>query len=187
MTLKKTKQLIAENPDIIVYAMDEAGIKREATVTSCWCPRGKTSVVMSPATHEKVSLVGAVRIDTGELIGHEVERFDRFAMIKFIKAIEDHEKDHEKPIYVILDNAKPHHAKDVQNYIMSTSSRVKLLFLPPYSPELNPSENIWRQLRREKTHNMLFKSLSVLRDTIHSFFESYAKPNDIMKSICAMY
>ena len=34
---KKTKQMIAENPDIVLYAMDEAGIKREATVTSCWC------------------------------------------------------------------------------------------------------------------------------------------------------
>jgi putative transposase len=187
MTLKKTRQLIAENPNIIVYAMDEAGIKREATVTSCWCPRGKTSVVMSPATHEKVSLVGAVRIDTGELIGHEVERFDRFAMIEFIKAIEEREKGHEKPIYVILDNARPHHAKDVQTYIMTTSSRVNLLFLPPYSPELNPSENIWRQLRKERIHNMLFRSLSVLQETIHGFFESYAKPSETMRSICALY
>jgi transposase len=187
MTLKKTKQLIAETPNIIVYAMDEAGIKREATVTSCWCPRGKTSVVLSPATHEKVSLVGAVRIDTGELIGHEVERFDRFAMLEFIKVIEEREKDPEKSIYIILDNARPHHAKDVQTYLMTTSSRVKLLFLPPYSPELNPSENIWRQLRKERTHNMLFRCLSVLRETIYGFFESYSKPNDVMKSLCALY
>jgi len=187
MTLKKTKQLIAENPNAVIYAMDEAGIKREATVTSCWCPRGKATIVMSPATHEKVSLVGAVRIDTGELIGQEVERFDRFAMIEFIKAIDAREMGHEKPIYVILDNAKPHHAKDVETYITTSSSRVNLLFLPPYSPELNPSENIWRQLRKERTHNMLFRSLSVLRETIHEFFELYAIPNDVMKSACALY
>lgn len=187
MNLKKTKQLITDNQDIVVYAMDEAGIKREATVTACWCPRGKTSVVLSPATHEKVSLVGAVRLDTGELIGQEVERFDRFAMIDFIKAIEDREKEHDKPIYVILDNARPHRAKDVQTYIDTNSSRIKLLFLPPYSPDLNPSENIWRQLRKERTHNMLFRNLSILQDTIRGFFEKYAMPNEVMRSLCALY
>jgi len=187
MTLKKTKQLIADSPDTIVYAMDEACIKREATVTSFWCPKGKTSVVLSPATHEKVSLVGAVRLDTGELISQEVERFDRYAMIDFIKAVEQREKDHAGSIYIILDNARPHRAKDVQTYIDTNASRVKLLFLPPYSPDLNPSENIWRQLRKEKTHNRLFRTLLSLQDTIHSFFDKYSEPNDVIRSLCALY
>ncbi len=167
--------------------MDEAGIKREATVTSCWCPKGKSSVVLSPATHEKVSLVGAVRLDTGELIGSEVEKFNRFVMIDFLKVILEREKHHDRPIYIMLDNARPHHAKDVQAFIESHAPRIRLLFLPPYSPDLNPSENIWRQLRKERTHNRLFKTLSILRETVLDFFDVYSKPNDSMKKLCAYY
>jgi transposase len=179
--------MIFDNPDLILYAMDEAGIKREATVTSCWCLKGKTTTVLSPATHEKINLVGAVRIDTGEIIGNEVERFDRFSMIDFIKTVLDREKGNDKPIYIILDNARPHHAKDVQVYIETSAPRINLLFLPPYSPELNPSENIWRQLRKERTHNMLFRTLAILQNTIRSFFSKYAVPNEVMRSICALY
>jgi len=187
MILKKTKQLITDNPGIVVYAMDEAGIKREATVTSCWCPKGKSSVVLSPATHEKVSLVGAVRLDTGELISREVEKFDRFAMIDFLQAVLEKEKHHNQPIYIILDNARPHRAKDVQTVVVAPQSRIRLLFLPPYSPDLNPAENIWRQLRKERTHNMLFKTIALLRETVCDFFAVYAKPNALMKRICAYY
>jgi transposase len=185
-SLKKTNELIQENPGIILYAMDEAGIKRESTITSCRCLKGKTSIVLSPATHEKIALVGAVKIGSGEILGKEVDNFDRNTMISFLDLLLEHEKDSTDPIYVILDNARPHRAKAVQFYIEEKAQRIHLLFLPPYSPELNPSENIWRQLRKEKTHNALFQTLCLLRSSVFEFFSKYSKPNDTMRSLCAL-
>ena len=166
--------------------MDEAGIKREATITSCWCIKDKTSVVLSPATHDKINLVGAVKVGSGEVIGHEVERFDRYAMIGFLELILEKESNGRGPIYIILDNAKPHKAKDVQEFLKTKGQRFIMMYLPPYSPELNPSENIWRQLRKEKTHNVLFKTLGILRSTVTAFFNKYAVPNEKMSRLCAL-
>jgi len=180
--------LVSSEPDIVIYAMDEAGIKREATITSGWFPKGKKAIVLSPSTHEKVNLVGAVNLSTGQIILNKVERFNKDACIEFLDKIERNESKECKKIYVILDNARPHRAKAVYKYLCNNSkNRIHLIFLPPYSPELNPSENIWLQLRREKTHNTFFPTLSALIDSIDDFEKTYSVPNTLMKSLCAFY
>ena len=59
------------------------------------------------------------------------------------------------------------------------------LSLPPYSPDLNPIEQVWRIARREKTHNRYFPSKDVLKDTMDKYFEGFSKPNEQLKSLCS--
>ena len=182
------KSLLKKEPDAIIYAMDEAGIKRETTITSGWFPKGGKAIIMSPATHEKINLVGAVNLRSGMIIANEVERFNKAACIEFLDKIEKNESKSTGKIYVILDNARPHRAKAVVEWINNNSNnRIYLLFLPPYSPELNPAENIWLQLRREKTHNTFFQSLSILKEEVEKFFKFYSVPNEVMQTLCAYY
>lgn len=166
--------------------MDEASIKREATISHGWYPKGKTSVVMSPATKEKVSIVGAVKIGSGNLVHQKVEYFRKEQVIDFLELLREEEKDSEGPIYIILDNARPHKAIAVKEYLKTVGVRFRMLWLPPYSPELNPSENIWRQLRKEKTHNIFFEDLDKLHSAVDSFFNSYCMANETMRSLCAL-
>ena len=56
--------------------------------------------------------------------------------------------------------------------------------LPPYSPDLNPIEQVWRITRRENTHNVFFSSLSLLESTVDSAFAAWATPNNQLKSLC---
>ena len=62
---------------------------------------------------------------------------------------------------------------------------VTFVKLPPYSPDLNPIEQVWRITRRENTHNVFFATISILEDTVDSAFEPWAKPNNQLKSLCS--
>jgi transposase len=62
---------------------------------------------------------------------------------------------------------------------------VVFIKLPPYSPDLNPIEQVWRITRRENTHNVFFASVSILENTVDDAFGSWAKPNDQLKSLCS--
>jgi len=166
--------------------MDEASIKREATISHGWYPKGKTPIVMSPATKEKVNIIGAVKIGSGNLVHQKVEYFRKEQVIDFLGLLLEEETFSKGPIYIILDNARPHRAIAVKEYLETVGTRFRMLWLPPYSPELNPSENIWRQLRKEKTHNTLFENLEKLHRTVDSFFSSYCKENETMRSLCAL-
>ena len=95
-----------------------------------------------------------------------------------------------KRIYLILDNA-PWHKKAVRLVQTETLAeyqdirdKMTLLFLPPYSPDLNPIEQVWRITRREGTHNTYFANAQILEDTLDAHFASYRQPNEKLASLC---
>jgi len=57
--------------------------------------------------------------------------------------------------------------------------------MPPYSPDLNPIEQVWRITRREKTHNRYWSGLPVLIDTLDGWFKSFEGPNEKLASLCS--
>ena len=71
----------------------------------------------------------------------------------------------DKNVLVILDQAGWHKAKGLK-----VPSNINLMFLPPYSPELNPVEKLWQWLRKEVTHNNLFKTLEALMNALEKEF-----------------
>ena len=84
---------------------------------------------------------------------------------------------HKKTIRVIETEKQPEYA-DIRE-------RVLFIKLPPYSPDLNPIEQVWRVTRRENTHNVFFASISTLEQTVDSAFASWNKPNVQLRSLCS--
>jgi len=84
-------------------------------------------------------------------------------------------------IYVILDNAKYHYSKEVQEWIKT--SRVKLVFLPPYSPELNLIERLWRVFKKKILYNQYYEKYSDFKTACLGFFENQNKYCDEISSI----
>ena len=62
--------------------------------------------------------------------------------------------------------------------------KMTYLSLPPYSPDLNPIEQVWRKTRREKTHNKYFGLLSKLVEVLDDYFAGFFNPNAQIKSLC---
>ena len=71
---------------------------------------------------------------------------------------------------MIIDNAGYHKKKELWPYFAENKRRLRLLWLPPYSPDLNPIERVWRLTRRHVTHNRYFESLDFLRESLDRFF-----------------
>lgn len=65
------------------------------------------------------------------------------------------------------------------------SASVTFVKLPPYSPDLNPIEQVWRITRRENTHNAFFPTLAMLKDTVDKAFQAWAVPNAQLRSLCS--
>ena len=57
--------------------------------------------------------------------------------------------------------------------------------LPPYSPDLNPIEQVWRIVRKENTHNIFFPTLKKLEDTVDQAFGAWGKPNERLRKLCS--
>ncbi len=86
-------------------------------------------------------------------------------------------------IYVAWDNAITHQDDEVEAVVRGAAGRLILLYLPTYSPWLNPIEMLWRHFRREVTHCELFTTVKELIDASYNFFKRFNQTSDKTLSI----
>lgn len=129
--------------------------------------------------------LGAVNYHTGETVVIFRQRKRRQEVAQLLEAIL-HRHPHET-VYVAWDNSSTHADNEVEAVVRAAAGRLILLYLPTYSPWLNPIEMLWRQFRREVTHCELFESVKALLYAAQDFFDRYNKmPQQVLSIIGAL-
>lgn len=171
-----------QDPTVQLWCEDEVHFQRHSSLIRMWAPRGEQPRVLSPSVRHKVGFFGALNLKTGRLLTQEAPTFNAQTFGEFIRYLLRSTKG---KIYLILDNAKWHRAKDLKAFFKAKRNRLIFIFLPPYSPELNPIERVWRVTRRKVTHNRYFPSIEDLRIVLISQFIIWNLPNTALKVLCA--
>ena len=86
-------------------------------------------------------------------------------------------------IYMVLDNVAYHHANRLKPVLQLYYYRLELVFLPPYSPDLNPMERIWWYMRKKITHNRFVETLDMRISRFEHLFSQFDKPNLTCKNL----
>lgn len=170
---------------------DEVHFQIQTTVTSGWYKKGSAPTVKSFPGRFKTSYSGFVIPENGVLFTAKPEMFNYSTTIDSIRSfigkypvpdgkkyalVMDNAPWHKKTMRLVEQEALPEY-EDIRNSVV-------FIKLPPYSPDLNPIEQVWRITRRENTHNVFFSSLSLLEETVDSAFGAWAVPNDQLRSLC---
>jgi len=126
--------------------------------------------------------LGAVNYHTGETVVLFRRRKRRQEVAELLQALVDQHPT--GTIFVAWDNASTHQDDEVEAVLRAAAGRLVLLYLPTYSPWLNPIEMLWRQFRREVTHCELFESVNALLVAAQAFFDRYnQKPAEVLSII----
>ena len=86
-------------------------------------------------------------------------------------------------IIMVVDNVRFHHAKLLKKWL-SKHPKLELVYLPPYSPELNPIERAWWYMRKKITHNRYVLSLEQRIKIFWKMFSHFQKPNKELLTVC---
>jgi len=113
------------------------------------------------------------------------ERFIAETTFDFLRLLRDRDYDGTRKA-IIIDNARYHHVTLFKDWLREVEEDLVLLFLPPYSPELNPIERLWKLARRSCTHNRLFADLSELAGRLDRQFQDWANGSEAVKRLCAI-
>lgn len=86
---------------------------------------------------------------------------------------------------MILDNARIHHARLIQHFLKQHSKQLELIFLPPYSPQLNIVEGLWGWLKKSVIYNVFCSSVEEIRTAVKSFMDEISKePIKVVDRLC---
>ena len=150
-------------------------------------PEVEDPVCRHAPTRKSISFFGAVRLADGKLLMSRPEgMFDANTCWEFLRKLEALARRSGRRTVVISDNARYHHASLHQAWRDEVASHFRLHFLPPYSPELNPIERVWKLIRRCCLHNRYFPDLSNVIEALQPRLRDWSRPNATLRRLCAI-
>ena len=134
-----------------------------------WVRKGDKVALRRTSGRQRLNLHAALNLETFHCPLVEAERIDAASTIALLAKLEASNPG-KRRIYVIVDNARYHHARVVRQWLERPDCRITLVFLPAYAPHLNAIERLWAVMHREVTHNKFPASFSHFVEAIFDFF-----------------
>lgn len=150
-------------------------------------PEVKDPVIRHFPGRKSVGYFGAVRLRDGLFVAtREPDKFNAQSFHNFMEKLLVVGSTAGRKMVLITDNAKYHHAKLHREWREEHANRFVLYFLPPYSPDLNPVERVWKLIRRICLHNRYFHTLKEIEEVVENQFLQWSLVSDILRKLCAI-
>jgi len=162
-----------------IYFGDEAGIRSDYHSGTTWAPKGQTPVIRTTGARHNLNLLSAISAK-GSMRFMTVK--GKLNADRFIEFLERLLKNQNTPVFLIVDGHPVHRSARVRMFVESTEGRLKLFHLPAYSPELNPDEQVWNQLKNHRIGKMFIKSLDDMVEKVNSVLRSIQRSSSLIKS-----
>lgn len=181
LDVDKQKAFVADYGDLLnslapgeaVLFADAVHPTHAARPAGCWAARGEKLAIAQTSGRERLNIHGALDLETGQTRMIEAATIDAASTIRLLRSIETLYPA-KRVLHVFLDNARYHHARQVQDWLARPGCRIRLHFVPAYCPHLNPIERLWALMHKHVTHNKCYATardfaeatLGFLRQTV---------------------
>jgi transposase len=133
-----------------VYFIDEAGVRSDYHPGTTWAPVGQTPTVAATGARFGLNMISAISAQGALRFSVLTGTFTAAGFIAFLKRLlHDAEHNGSDPVFCIVDNHPAHRAKAVDRFVASTDGALRLHRLPAYSPQLNPDEWVWKNVKHD--------------------------------------
>ena len=163
--------------------MDETTITLETSISYDWMPTNTRTMLKINRSGQKDCVIGGVSPKTGDTVFIQTDRTDSQTVSMFIQELSNNYSRYDN--ILILDNASFHVSQGTPDF--PVPKNIKLLYLPTYSPDLNPIERLWKYFKDEFINNRFFENIYHLRNTVNDALYNLLDNQDTVKSICSVY
>ncbi len=167
------KALVEKLPDNqTVMFIDAAHPQHNSTSSKVWTEAGKPRYIPSNTGREHLNINGAYNPLNQDVIVREDTTIDANSTIALLQSISDYYPTKDT-VYVFADNARSNKCKAITQWLES-QTKIQLRYLPPYSPNLNFIERLWKIMRSYTIHTHFYASFSDFKEAIWPFFRHIA-------------
>ncbi len=159
--------------------MDEARFCLNARLSRVWAKKGTRPIVKTNYSSGSMGVFGSFD-GFGNFSYQFTGKHNSESFIAFL----EHLLGNHSNILLILDNAAIHKSKLVKRFVSEHGSRLELFYLPPYCPELNATEECWRQVRLNLTNNRFFGNIDELKASLARFFDEHKFAHSLWSYLC---
>lgn len=166
-------------PSEALYFADAVHPEHQSQAVSGWIKKGEEKTIQTTGKQLRLHFAGAINLSEMHILAQEYSKINADAMTDFLIRLRGSSQ--ASKIHLIVDNGRAHKNKQVE--AIAVELGIVIHYLPPYSPNLNPIERLWKVLRETKLYNRYYPSWSEFRESIQSFFtEDIPRMKDKLKS-----
>jgi transposase len=173
--LKKLLDLSLSKPDAEIFFFDEGRFGLKPVVGRCWARKGECAVVSVQPGYENFYMYSAVNPVTGEDISLFLPWVNTAMMNIFLENLGTALRG--RHCLLVLDQAGWHTTD-----MLKIPINIELVYLPPYSPELNPVERLWQWLKRHSVRNRFYRNLDEVMEAVQSCLQQAT--DTFLKGLC---
>lgn len=163
-----------------IYFMDSVHPQYQARARCGWIRKNQNKTLPTFSGWKRKHIIGAIELSGLKVVSSEKDKINGDKIIEFLRVLEASEPEKDK-IYLICDNAGYHKSKKVKEYL--SGSRIELIFLPPYSPNLNPIERLWKFMHKIVSNNKWYEDFKSFSEAVDKFFADIPKHQEKLKSL----
>ena len=168
--LNKIRRLREQlRPDETIQYADEVDIHLNPKIGDDWMLRGQQKEVPTPGQNQKRYLAGALNAVSGRIAWVEGPRKTSALFVSLVDHLLTRAYSHCKTIHIVLDNFRIHTSRAVEAAKLRWGDRVQLHFLPPYCPDHNRIERLWKDLHDNVTRNHTCSTMDQLMQHVHDY------------------
>ena len=177
----RLQAIAAEHPGkrLRIYFQDESRFGQQGTTTQVWAERGSRPTAVRQTQYQYLWVLGAVCPETGQAEGLLSPQLNTSIVSTFLEQFSGTLSEDEQAV-MIWDGAGFHVSGKLQ-----VPHNISLMKLPPYSPELNPIENLWHYLKSHFWSNRSYPDYDALEDAAIQAWKKAVLDTELMKSVCA--
>lgn len=164
-----TKMKAEKGKDDEICFLDGVHPQHNSKPANGWIKKGKEKQLLSNTGRERININGALNPRNHDVIFRDDQSINADSTMKLFDQIQTHYPNAPN-IFCIADNARYYRNKRVTAYL--ETSRIRLIFLPPYSPNLNLIERLWKFMKKKRCNNTYYEKFADFRTAILSFFEN---------------
>lgn len=162
----------------VIYFVDSCHPQHQTKLAYGWIEKGVRKPEKMTACQKRVNLIGAINLDNHDVLHRQVKWVNGESVEAFLQQLIDANPD-AKNIHIIWDNAGYHKSEQILSFIKST--KITPHYLPPYSPNLNPIERLWKIMHENVTYNRYYPKFSDFTEAILGFFDNIELHLNVIK------
>jgi transposase len=163
----------AKQKKALILFVDEASFAQWGSLSYTWAGRGHPPLVKTSGKRKAYKVFGAIEFFRGRLFSRGIEgRFNSQSYQEFVRYVLSQTTAH---LFWIQDGARYHTCASTQQFFQEHQERLTVWQLPSYSPDYNPSEYLWRNIKKEATHNKYFAHFEQLTQAVEKTLAHFAR------------
>jgi transposase len=162
-----------------IYFADSVHPQYQTQLTYGWILKGERKLVPTTARQPRLNFIGGICLNGHRIVYQQADKVDADSIAGFLCELRKRNPGKYK-IHVILDNAGYHHDAELQKFAEGLA--IEIHYLPPYSPNLNPIERLWKIMHEKVSANKYYETFAEFTEATQDFFKTIGRKKSLLRS-----